>query len=41
MLRPLGNVMYFNPPLVISEEELEEALEICHWAINSVLDELE
>ncbi len=31
MLRPLGDVMYFNPPLVISKEELEEALDICKW----------
>lgn len=40
MLRPLGNVMYFNPPLVITEEELEQSLEICNWAVNTVLDEL-
>lgn len=37
MLRPLGNVMYFNPPLVISKDELEEALAITKWAIDSVL----
>lgn len=37
MLRPLANVIYFNPPLVISEEELEEALAIAKWAIDSVL----
>ena len=37
MLRPLGNVMYFNPPLVITEEELEESLAICKKAIDKVL----
>ena len=37
MLRPLGNVMYFNPPLVITKEELEESLRICKEAIDSVL----
>ena len=40
MLRPLGDVMYFNPPLVISKEELEEALDICKWAVDEVLDEI-
>jgi adenosylmethionine-8-amino-7-oxononanoate aminotransferase len=37
MLRPLGNVMYFNPPLVITKKELEESLRICKEAIDSVL----
>ena len=37
MLRPLGNVMYFNPPLVITKEELEESLRICKDSIDSVL----
>ena len=40
MLRPLGDVMYFNPPLVISKKELEEALDICIWAVDEVLDEI-
>ena len=40
MLRPLGDIMYFNPPLVISKEELEEALDICKWAVDEVLDEI-
>ena len=40
MLRPLGDVMYFNPPLVISKKELEEALDICKWAVDEVLDEI-
>ena len=37
MLRPLGNVMYFNPPLVITKEELEESLAICKKAIDTIL----
>ena len=37
MLRPLGNVMYFNPPLVITKEELEKSLSICKKAIDNVL----
>ena len=37
MLRPLGNVMYFNPPLVITKEELEESLAICKKSIDNVL----
>lgn len=26
MMRPLGNVVYFNPPLTITEDELEESI---------------
>ena len=33
LLRPLGNVLYFNPPLIIEESELTEAVEICAMAI--------
>jgi len=39
MLRPLGNVMYFNPPLTITKDELEKSLSICNWAINEVLSD--
>ena len=27
VLRPLGNVLYFNPPLIISEAEIDLAIE--------------
>lgn len=37
LLRPLGNVLYFNPPLIINESELTEAVEICARSIQSVL----
>lgn len=37
LLRPLGNVLYFNPPLIINESELTEAVEICARSIRSVL----
>lgn len=37
LLRPLGNVLYFNPPLVITEEEIDKAVERCVTAINQVL----
>lgn len=37
VLRPLGNVLYFNPPLTINEEEINKAVEICTQAIYSVI----
>lgn len=37
ILRPLGNVLYFNPPLVINEEEIDEAINRCLRAIHEIL----
>lgn len=37
LLRPLGNVLYFNPPLTITEEELEEAIAKMKIALDSIL----
>lgn len=39
ILRPLGNVIYFNPPLIINEEEIDTAIRICSECIHEVLDE--
>lgn len=39
VLRPLGNVLYFNPPLIINEEEINKAVEICKQAICSIIGE--
>lgn len=39
VLRPLGDVLYFNPPLIISREEIDEAIGICRQAIVDVLGE--
>lgn len=39
LLRPLGDVLYFNPPLTITEGELDEAIERCEHAIYDVLGE--
>ncbi len=36
LLRPLGNVIYFMPPLTISAEELERLLDIAYEAITVV-----
>lgn len=40
ILRPLGNVLYFNPPLIINEEELDKAVVICAESIKEVIDSL-
>jgi adenosylmethionine-8-amino-7-oxononanoate aminotransferase len=37
ILRPLGNILYFNPPLTITEEEIDEAVSRCATAIEEVL----
>lgn len=37
ILRPLGNVLYFNPPLIINEAEIDKAVGICKEAICSVI----
>lgn len=39
MLRPLDNVMYFNPPLTMNEEEIDKAVALCKQAICAVLPE--
>ena len=37
ILRPLGNVLYFNPPLTINEEEIDKAVSICADSIRKVI----
>ena len=34
ILRPLGNVLYFNPPLIINKNEIDEAVNRCVGAID-------
>lgn len=37
LLRPLGDVLYFNPPLIITEEECKKATELCADALWEIL----
>ncbi|RDU23619.1 adenosylmethionine--8-amino-7-oxononanoate transaminase [Anaerosacchariphilus polymeriproducens] len=37
ILRPLGNVLYFNPPLIINTEQIDKAIKICKESINEIL----
>ncbi|MEF9951598.1 MAG: adenosylmethionine--8-amino-7-oxononanoate transaminase [Clostridium sp.] len=37
LLRPLGNILYFNPPLTISYEEIDLAIEKCRESLNITL----
>ncbi len=39
VLRPLGNVLYFNPPLTITKEEIDKAIEIAKIAMDSILQD--
>jgi len=37
LLRPLGNVLYFNPPLIIDSNEIDMAIDRCAKSIEDVL----
>lgn len=37
LLRPLGNVLYFNPPYVISYEDMEKMVRVCKTCIDEVM----
>lgn len=37
ILRPLGNVLYFNPPLNINESEIDQSIDRCVAAIEGIL----
>lgn len=37
LLRPLGNVLYFNPPLTITKEEIDQAIERMEKAFYQIL----
>ena len=37
LLRPLGDVIYFNPPLIIDEKEMDEAVSRAKAAFNAVM----
>ena len=37
ILRPLGNVLYFNPPLTITKEEIDVAIARTEIAMNKIL----
>lgn len=39
ILRPLGDVVYFNPPLNITREEMKDVVEVCAQSIHEVLGE--
>lgn len=39
LLRPMGNVFYFNPPYIIREEEIDKAVQIIKESIIKVLGE--
>ncbi len=39
ILRPLGNVLYFNPPLIIEKVDMLNAVEICKASIVEILGE--
>ncbi len=39
LLRPLGDVIYFNPPLIINKEQLNFAANIAYECINEVVNE--
>jgi adenosylmethionine-8-amino-7-oxononanoate aminotransferase len=39
VLRPMGDIIYFNPPLTISRDEMNQAVDLCKKAVLLVLPE--
>ena len=39
IIRPLGDVLYFMPPLIITEEQIRTMLFLTHRALREVIDE--
>ena len=37
LLRPLGDILYFNPPLIISKKEMDFVVKVCAECIDEVL----
>jgi len=37
LLRPLGDVLYFNPPLIINEQDIDTAVELCAQSVEAIL----
>lgn len=37
VLRPLGDVIYFNPPLIINDQEIDQSVDLCANAIEQIL----
>ena len=37
ILRPLGDVIYFNPPLIIDEKDMQAAVDVCGKSIREIL----
>ena len=37
ILRPLGNVLYFNPPLIIDRNDIDKAVSICADSMSAIL----
>jgi adenosylmethionine-8-amino-7-oxononanoate aminotransferase len=40
LIRPLGNVLYFMPPLTITEDQIDNMLFLLHKAIQEITNEL-
>ena len=40
LLRPLGNILYFNPPYIITEEDMDKMVNVCKECIDEVISKL-
>jgi len=38
LLRPLGDVLYFNPPLIMNKDDMDFVVDVCSQCIKEVLD---
>lgn len=39
VLRPMGDIIYFNPPLTIERKDMDKAVKLCTEAVHAVLGE--
>ena len=37
LIRPIGNIVYFMPPYIITEEEINTMLQVCQESIEEFL----
>src|SRR3712207_7477897 len=38
LIRPIGNIVYFMPPYIITKEEIDSMLEVCKVSIEEYID---
>ncbi|HEY4533002.1 MAG TPA: aminotransferase class III-fold pyridoxal phosphate-dependent enzyme, partial [Fusobacterium sp.] len=40
LIRPIGNIVYFMPPYIITKEEIDSMLEVCKVSIEEYIEQI-